>query len=47
MQPEEIEGATKTNSLKVNDELLYIAGTHATKVLNVEALLPENRDYIT
>ena len=47
MHPEEIEGATKTNSLKVNNELLYIAGTHARKVLNVEALLPENRDYIT
>ena len=27
MHPEEIEGATKANSLKVNDELLYIAGT--------------------
>jgi len=27
MHPEEIEGATKTNSLKVNDELSYIAGT--------------------
>ena len=25
MHPEEIEGATKANSLKVNDELLYIA----------------------
>ena len=25
MHPEEIEGATKTNSLKVNDELSYIA----------------------
>ena len=28
MHPEEIEDSTKTNSLKVNNELLYIAGMH-------------------
>ena len=32
MHPEEIEGATKTNSLKVNDELLYIAGWHIAAI---------------
>merc|ERR1712015_185216 len=32
MHPEEIEGATKPNSLKVNDELSYIAGWHIAAI---------------